>query len=389
MVSMKHSLLTNKHLVIIVDANERHQKEVSDYLLSFYEVSTYRDAAQAFTGMKAAIPALIITSEQVPPHGGLNFVKDVRNDPVLAGIPILYIIDKNDFRIARSVKYAGADAYLIKPYRRSALINTMSSLLNAQVENSWEQLPELQKAALKNTVNVFNSIADVISVGTPLPYEEISKACAPLVDSIRKNDFKGILNGVRNHDNYTYAHSMRVATLLSLFGSVAGLNQEEHVTLATGGLLHDVGKMLIPHNVLNKPGRLDESEFAIMKSHVTETVRYLKSCGDIPKPVITIAEQHHEKLDGTGYPYGLRAGELNELARMAAIVDVFSALTDRRVYKAPMPPEQALAIMTDEMGNHLDQHFLKLFKAMLLDAVGRVDGDDVPAVHNPGHQGCC
>ena len=89
----------------------------------------------------------------------------------------------------------------------------------------------------------------------------------------------------------------------------------------------------------------------------------------IPKPVIIIAAQHHEKLDGSGYPHGLKGDDLNDLARMASIVDVLSALTDRRVYKPPMPAEKALSIMTDEMGHHLDQHFLSMFKAMLLDAV--------------------
>ena len=106
-----------------------------------------------------------------------------------------------------------------------------------------------------------------------------------------------------------------------------------------------------------------------MKTHVPETVRLLRASPEIPKSIITIAEQHHEKLNGHGYPLGLKGPQLNELARMAAIVDVFSALTDRRVYKPPMEAEKALAIMTGEMGGHLDQNFLSLFRSMLLDAV--------------------
>ena len=105
-----------------------------------------------------------------------------------------------------------------------------------------------------------------------------------------------------------------------------------------------------------------------MKSHVPETVKFLCSNKDIPKAVLDIASQHHEKINGTGYPNGLKGSELNELARMASIVDVFSALTDRRVYKPPMEPEKAIKIMTEEMTTHLDQNFLRLFQAMLLDA---------------------
>ena len=97
-----------------------------------------------------------------------------------------------------------------------------------------------------------------------------------------------------------------MATLLSLFGNVIGLPQSEQLLLASGGLLHDVGKMSIPHEVLNKPGRLTEEEFVVMKGHVDASVHYLMQNPEIPKGVITIAAQHHEKLDGTGYPNRIR-----------------------------------------------------------------------------------
>ena len=162
---------------------------------------------------------------------------------------------------------------------------------------------------------------------------------------------------------------MRVATLLSLFGAAIGIKGEEHMTLTAGGLLHDVGKMVIPHEVLNKADKLDEAEFVVMKSHVTHTLDYLEKTQTLPSGVIIIAGQHHEKLDGTGYPFGLKGAELNQLGRMASIIDVFSALTDRRVYKPPMEPEKAFSIMGNMQG-HLDQTLLLVFKEMLLDSVG-------------------
>ena len=156
--------------------------------------------------------------------------------------------------------------------------------------------------------------------------------------------------------------------MLTLFGNAINLPVDDQKILATGGLLHDVGKMSIPHSVLNKPGKLNDDEFVVMKNHVTESVRYLELNGNIPKGIITIAGQHHEKLDGTGYPYGLKGTKLNDLARMAAIVDIFSALTDRRVYKPSMSPEEALTIMMEEMSNHVDTHLLGMFRQRFLDA---------------------
>jgi putative nucleotidyltransferase with HDIG domain len=167
-------------------------------------------------------------------------------------------------------------------------------------------------------------------------------------------------------DNYSYVHSLRVATFLSLFGNVLSIKGDDLMTLSSGGLLHDVGKMYIPHEVLNKPGKLTEEEFATMKSHVIHSIEFLNKSPELPKGVIIIAGQHHEKLDGTGYPLGLKGAELNELARMASIIDIFSAITDRRVYKEPVPPDQALKIMGN-MKDHLDQNFLAAFREMLLD----------------------
>jgi putative nucleotidyltransferase with HDIG domain len=183
-----------------------------------------------------------------------------------------------------------------------------------------------------------------------------------------------MLDSVRNHDNYTYGHSMRVATYLALFGFNLRLPKEEQVLLASGGLLHDVGKMSIRHEILSKSGRLTAAEFEVMKAHVTSSVTYLEGCRDLPKGIMTIAAQHHEKLDGTGYPLGLAGSQLNRLARMASIIDVFSALTDRRVYKVAMEPEAALNLMVGEMASHLDIKLLGLFREMLLDATREVGG---------------
>ena len=94
----------------------------------------------------------------------------------------------------------------------------------------------------------------------------------------------------------------------------------------------------------------------------------MQCCHDLPKGIITIAAQHHEKLDGSGYPHGLAGKNLNRLARIASIVDVFSALTDRRVYKPPMEAEIALNLMVEQMASELDIKLLSLFRQMLLDA---------------------
>lgn len=361
-------IAVEKNLVAIVDGNERHRAQLSAALLSFYRMVEYPDSMRAMAALGIMRPQVLVVGEETPIGGGYALVRKLRLLQEFQTLPIIMIVSKDDQGTQDAVRQCGASAFLVKPYRRSSLIRAISSLVNSKVEQSWEILPPTQRKALKGTVEIYNSISDVIERGEPIAYSNVTDACTPLVEAVNTHDFKTILSGVKDHDNYSYAHSLRVATLLSLFGHVIGLPESEQLLLASGGLLHDVGKMSIPHEVLNKPGRLTEDEFVVMKSHVDHSVLYLKANAEIPKGVITIAEQHHEKLDGTGYPHRLPGSKLNELARMAAIVDVFGALTDRRVYKPPMPAEKALGIMRDEMSNHLDGKLLLLFREMLLDA---------------------
>jgi putative nucleotidyltransferase with HDIG domain len=340
--------------------------------MSFYRFAEYPDISQAIVGCRARVPRLILVSEEFSGNTGCDFVRMVRNDRQLAAVPIVMVAVSDDEATRDRVTQCGAESLLVSPYSRSALITAISGLLNRRVEQKWKNLPEPQRHALISTQDLFNGIADGIGNGKPVAYRDVSDACGSLVEAIANDDYKAILHGVRDHDNYTYAHSMRVGTYLALFGFNLGLPKDEQIVLASGGLLHDVGKMSIPYEVLNKAGRLTPAEFEVMKGHVTASVTYLQGCPDLPKGVITIAAQHHEKLDGTGYPFGLAGNQLNRLARMAAIIDVFSALTDRRVYKPAMDAEAALHLMADEMASHLDMKLFHLFRQMLLDATRAV-----------------
>lgn len=354
--------------VYIVDFDAHHRDKMRRGLMSFYDIRAFKDPSRALDEMIRNMPILLIVSCDVHPEKPDRYIEKIRSYPDFKDMRIIYIASSETDEHIETTKHAGADTYVTKPYPVSVLLQTITKQLNKNIEHTWEALPETPRKALRQSVDMFHDIADVLMSGDSVSFKSIKKDCQPLVDVIQSQDFDSILEGVKNHDDYTYAHSMRVATFLSLLGHEAGFKNDEQLILASGGLLHDVGKMMIPHHILNKPGRLTEDEFEIIKTHVPETIEYLKRAGDIPKPVFIIAEQHHEKIDGTGYPYGLKGKELNELARMAAVVDVFSALTDRRVYKAPMAMDKALTIMREEMVTHLDQKYVKMFESIVRDS---------------------
>ena len=361
-----------KPRIAVAIGDEALLAHITAALTPFYRLTKCRGSSRAMADWRVSLPPVAVISEHLSPSSGFALVNMLRCDPALADIAVLMLVASDDDRTREAVTQCGAQCHLLQTASPDSLSAAVSRLLNARTERQWQLLPTGQKQALTSTLNVFNSISDGLIQGQPISYGAVRDACNPLLEAVRNDDFVGILAGVKNHDNYSYAHSVRVATLLALFGSNLGLSKDEQAIVTTGGLLHDVGKMSIPNEVLNKAGRLTEAEFAIMQGHVNASVLYLGHCHDLPKGILTIAGQHHEKLDGSGYPHGLPGRKLDVLARMASIIDVFSALTDRRVYKPPMDPESALKLMIAEMAAHLDMRLLHLFRQMLLDATSDV-----------------
>lgn len=350
-------------VIVVIAGKEATSAAVSAALTSFYQVVAFPELTRASDRIAKLRPCAILVDEFVPPAGGLTVISQLRSDHRFDGLPIICMVDLN--RLPGDPRHIGADEILAKPFRRSQMVRMVSGLVSRAVEARWEALPEGPREGLKRTVELFNGVSDLIDKGEPLAYSAVQDACTPLIESVQNHDFQHILGGVKGHDNYSYVHSLRVGTILSLFGYNMGLRGDDLCMLASGGLVHDIGKMFIPFEVLNKPGKLDETEMTVMRSHVDRTIGYLKTCGTMPRGVSVIAAQHHEKLNGKGYPKGL--SDLNELARMAAIADVFGALTDRRCYKPPMEPEEALKLMSGPMQDELDQSLLGLFREMLLD----------------------
>ena len=357
----------SKLSVALIDSNPNDRKAMAKAIHEFYSVTQFADADSALAGLRKVAPALVIVDEMLVPCGGYDFVSAMRGDRALAGIPAVVISALELKHVRDSILRCGGNGYLPKPWSAETVLRTISHTQNKAVEKKWEALPETERSALKGTLEVMNSLPGAIEAGTPVSYAEFRKSCVPLVKLVYQSNVKSVMDAVKEHDNYTFAHSFKVGTMLAMFGSAIGLPEKDQLLLASGGLLHDVGKMTIPLGVLNKPDKLSPDEWTVMKRHVPTTMEFLATCDEIPKGALIIAGQHHEKLDGSGYPNGLKGAEINELARMAAIVDIYGALTDRRIYKPAMEAEKAFAIMTEHMATHIDQDLLKVFREVVLD----------------------
>ena len=166
---------------------------------------------------------------------------------------------------------------------------------------------------------------------------------------------------LRNKESYLIRHSISVATLLVIFAKHLGLDVKTLKELATGGLIHDVGKTKVDDSILNKPGKLSGSEFEVIKGHQIHAIDIIDHVSDIGQISKDVCLMHHEKLDGSGYPKGLTAESINLYGRMISIVDIYDALVSERVYKEGMSTQEAFKVLTELSGDKLDPYLVHQF----------------------------
>lgn len=211
-----------------------------------------------------------------------------------------------------------------------------------------------------------------LKAGEPIDITPLAAVAEEMVDTMfTHGDAMLCLARIRAKDAYLMEHSMNVAILLANFGRYLGLERSVLKELTLGGLLHDVGKIMTPDEVLNKPGKLTDEEFTIMRQHVVHSYDILSQTPGITATMLEVAANHHERLDGTGYPSHLKGDQLSLHTRMSGIVDVYDAVTADRVYKQGLQPTQAFRILLKGADHHFDRRLVtKFIKCMGVYPVG-------------------
>jgi len=172
------------------------------------------------------------------------------------------------------------------------------------------------------------------------------------------------LISLKNYDYYMYTHSVNVAVLSIGIGAEIGMGKNKIEELAMGGMLHDIGKSAVPITALNKPGKLTDDEYLLMKKHVSEGTKILKSHQGITEDSFHTAAEHHERLTGTGYPARLSGRAISLFGRITAIADFYDAVRTQRCYQPAYTPFYALTTITRQK-EHFDPDLLKVFIRML------------------------
>ena len=199
-------------------------------------------------------------------------------------------------------------------------------------------------------------------LGRAVDSERAQSLVQEISDSITRNPGALIsLARLKTADDYTYMHSVAVCALMVALARQLQLDDDQARLAGMAGLLHDLGKAAIPLEILNKPGKLTDQEFAVVRSHSVKGFQMLKEGGNVPAAVLDACLHHHEKVDGSGYPRKLRGDSISVIARMTAICDVYDAVTSDRPYKRAWDPAEALRRMAEWTNDHFDASIFQAF----------------------------
>lgn len=321
--------------ILIIDDSTAENCQIERHLVG--EPITIERAPDAMSGLMAAEanpPDLLMVDIANTAINMFGICHSIRRNPYLTELPIVMVTGLADVDMRIKAFEAGADDVIQKPYHEAELRAIVRNVIKL---NRFRKLAE-QRHQLQRMLTYVESAYDVT--------------------------IEGWMKALDLRDQETEGHSLRVAELTVMLAKSMGVDDDHLPTIRRGALLHDIGKLAISDTILKKPGPLTPEERTLINKHpmfaheMLYAIEYLRPCLDIPV-------YHHEKWDGTGYPFKLKGDQIPFTARLFSVVDVWDALSFDRPYRKAMPQSDVVKYIEDESGKHFDPHVAQAFLRLL------------------------
>jgi len=286
---------------------------------------------------------------------------------VAAGIKELYIdtargLDVGDGVPTREEATEEARRALESSAASLAAANAGAASPAGETKTSLAEEMGRARAAYGEAIRIVRSLMDDIRLGRQVDLAQTRPTVEKIAASVLRNSSAMMtMRRLRTLDDYTFHHSVSVCTMLTAFCKAADMDLGQVHDIALGGLIHDVGKMRVAAAVLNKPATLSEEELTHMKSHVVLGLDFIRQQPGVPALALEPLTYHHERMDGSGYPRGLKGDEIPRVGRMAGIVDVYDALTSDRVYRKAISPAAAVQKLFEWSKFQFDAELMQIF----------------------------
>ncbi len=320
----------SKPLILAVDDDEISTRVVKEMLSGYYCVISAATGAEALKMLKSNMPELILLDVHMPDMDGIEIIRRLKKSEEYAQIPVVFLTSDLDEDTEIRGFYEGAVDFLRKPFRKDVAVRRIQRILEL----------EYLKKKLEDEVKKQTAIAESRR-------QSVERMSLQMVHALA--------NAIDAKDSYTNGHSTRVAKYSVMIAQKMGYTGERLERLQFAALLHDVGKIGIPKEIINKPSKLTDEEYDIIKTHPVIGGSILNEITEIPE-IATGAKWHHERYDGKGYPDRLSGEEIPELARIIGVADAYDAMTSNRSYRGVLSQDIVLGEVQKGRGSQFDPH---------------------------------
>ena len=328
--------------ILVVDDDATMARAIHSFLKDDYEVYMVTSGKNALQFLEKKLPDLVLLDIKMPEMDGFETMTRMRQIPDMRDVPVIFLTGDEDSETEERGLAVGASDFIRKPVVPNVLKLRVGHMLELYtLRNNLQQEVEAQTAEIKEQHDKLRAMT-----------YQITEALAGAIDA---------------KDTYTSGHSFRVATYSKEIAMRYHYSAEDQQSVFITGMLHDVGKIGIPNAIINKPGKLSDEEYEIIKTHPAIGAEILEKITTIPF-IATGAHWHHERYDGKGYPDGLKGEEIPEIARIIGVADAYDAMTSKRSYREPLPQEVVRSEIEKGIGTQFDPQFARIMLDM-------IDGD--------------
>lgn len=326
--------------ILVIDDDTSNLKMASRILCTEkMRVSCLKSGEDAIKFLQDNRPDLILLDVHMPGMNGFDTIAAIRENKVTADIPVIFLTADDDSNTEKKGLEAGAMDFIKKPF-----------------------VPEVLLLRVRHTIDL-KRLQTNLSQEVEKKTQEVTEQHEKL-ERISMQIVKTLSGAIDAKDTYTNGHSTRVAEYSREIARRAGFSKAVQDDIYMMGLLHDVGKIGIPDAIINKPTKLTDDEYAIIKQHPLMGAEILENITEFPK-LVTGARWHHERYDGKGYPDGISGEDIPMEARIIAIADAYDAMSSRRSYRDVLPQTQVHAEVEKGKGTQFDPEFAEIMLAMI------------------------
>ncbi|MFT3985347.1 MAG: response regulator [Lachnospiraceae bacterium] len=339
---MQRQEINGQKIIMVVDDTPSNLQYAMQVLGDRYKVIPVKSGEAALTAMEKILPDLILLDIEMPQMDGYETIRRIQHEERTASIPVIFLTAHSDMDNELKGFQLGAVDFIIKPF-----------------------VPEIMLARVSTQIE----LSDYRHCLETLVGKKTRE-----VEALGVQAIMAISNTVDKKDVYTRQHSARVAKYAREIAKRLGWDEEACGNLYSLALLHDIGKIGVPDAILNKPGRLTEEEFAVMKTHTAMGADILKDI-TIIRDVANGAQYHHERYDGKGYLEGLKGEEIPISARIVGIADAYDAMTSDRAYRKKLPEEAVKSELEKGRGTQFDPKLVDIMLQIMEEKIDFPDAD--------------